>query len=101
MGAPSRINRPAPISKRLQATQRRSGARLLSAPLMIAAPPSPFKEIRGAAMISSECLIRTCHEFIVALAEQSPAIGAMALHNRMIDAPLGADAFNLANCAAH
>lgn len=52
-------------------------------------------------MTSSESVIRTCHEFIAALVEQSAAIAAMALHNRMIDATLGGDAFNLANCAAH
>jgi len=41
-----------------------------------------------------------CYEFIAALAQQSAAIAAMALHNRMIDATPGGDAFNLANCAA-
>jgi hypothetical protein len=56
---------------------------------------------RSVTMASSESVIRTCHEFIAALAEQSAAIAAMALHNRMIDATLGGDAFNLANCAAH
>jgi hypothetical protein len=41
-----------------------------------------------------------CHEFVAALAQQSAAIAATALHNRMTDATLGGHAFNLANCAA-
>jgi len=55
----------------------------------------------GATMTVTESGIKKRHEFIADLAAQSSAIAAMALNKCITEAPLGSDAFNLANCAAH
>jgi hypothetical protein len=52
-------------------------------------------------MTFTESRIKKRHEFIAELAAQSSAIGAMALKKCITEAPLGSEAFNLANCAAH